>query len=82
MVGHAAYQAAYTQPGEHASSSEVASQLRGIPRCLEEVVQYGLSTGAHVALVTNKTIYTDLDIGSIRGKPVDTGPLVYSQILE
>jgi hypothetical protein len=35
-----------------------------------------------VALVTIKTIYTDLDIGSIRGKPVDTGPLVYSQILE
>ena len=33
-----------------------------------------------MALVTIKTIYTNLNIGSIRGKPIDTDPLVYSQI--
>ena len=75
-----ACQAAYDQLGGPASSSEEASQLRGIPRHLEEIAQYGLSTGAHMALVTVGTIYTDLNIGSIKGKPVDTNPLVYSQI--
>ena len=60
--------------------SVVASLLRGIPRRLEEVAQYGLSTRAHMALVTIGTIYTSLNIGSIRGKPVDMDPLVYSQI--
>ena len=59
---------------------EVASQLRGIPSRLEEIAQYGLSTGAHMALVTVGTIYTDLNISSIQGKPIDTDPLVYSQI--
>ena len=59
---------------------EVTSQLRGIPRHLEEVAQYGLSTGAHMVLVTVGTIYIDLNISSIRGKPIDTDPLVYSQI--
>jgi hypothetical protein len=52
--------------------------LRGILRRLEEIAQYGLSTRAHMALVTIRTIYTDLNIDSIRGKPVDTDPLVYS----
>ena len=33
-----------------------------------------------MALVTVGTIYTDLNIGSIRGKLVDTDPLLYSQI--
>ena len=60
--------------------SEVASQLRGIPRRLEEVAQYGLSTGAHMVLVPVGTIYTDLNIGSIRGKPIDMDPWVYSRI--
>jgi hypothetical protein len=58
----------------------VVSQQRGILRCLEEIVQYGLSTGVHMTLVTVETINTDLNIGSIRGKPVDTYPLLYSQI--
>jgi hypothetical protein len=78
VAGHAACQAACAQPRGPASSSEVASQLRGIPRHLEEIAQYGLSTGAHMALVTIRTIYTKLNIGSIRGKPIDTDPLVYS----
>ena len=56
---------------------EVTSQLRGIPRHLEEVAQYDLPTGAHMALVTVGTIYIDLNIGSIRGKPNDTDPLLY-----
>jgi hypothetical protein len=30
--------------------------------------------------VTVGTIYTDLNIGSIKGKPVDIDPLLYSQI--
>jgi hypothetical protein len=30
-----------------------------------------------MALVTIGTIYTDLNIGSIRGKPIDMDPLVY-----
>jgi len=80
VAGRAAYQAAYAQPEGPASSSEVASQLRGIPRHLEEVAQYGLSTGAHMALVIVGTIYADLNIGSIRGKPVDTDPLLYCWI--
>ena len=33
-----------------------------------------------MVLVTVGTIYTDLNIGSIRGKPVDMDPLVYSRI--
>jgi hypothetical protein len=33
-----------------------------------------------MALVTIGIIYTDLNLSSIRGKPVDTGPLLYSQI--
>ena len=60
--------------------SEMASKLRGILGCLEEIAQYGLSTGAHMALVTVGTIYTNLNIGFIRGKPVDTDPLLYSRI--
>jgi methyl coenzyme M reductase subunit C len=52
----------------------------GIPRRLEEVAQYGLSTRAHMALVTIGTIYIDLNIGSIRGKPIDTDPLLYKKI--
>ena len=47
---------------------------------MEEVSQYGLSIGAHMALVTVGTIYTDLNIGSTRAKPVDTDPLLYSRI--
>ena len=35
-----------------------------------------------MALVTVGTIYTDLNIGSIRGKPVDMDPLVYSRITQ
>jgi len=31
-------------------------------------------------LVTVGTIYTDLNISSIRGKPVDMDPLLYSRI--
>ena len=80
VTGHAACQVAYAQPRGPASPSEVASQLRGIPRHLEEIAQYGLSTGAHMALETIGTIYTDLNISSIKGKPIDTDPLVYSQI--
>ena len=45
---------------------------------MEEVSQYGLSIGAHMALVTVGTIYTNLNIGSIRGKTIDTDPLLYS----
>jgi hypothetical protein len=33
-----------------------------------------------MALVIIGTINTDLSISSIRGKPVDTDPLLYSQI--
>ena len=33
-----------------------------------------------MALVTVETIYTDLNIGSIGGKPIDTDPLLYSRI--
>ena len=80
MAGRAACQAAYAQPGGPASSIEVASQPRGIPRHLEEIAQYGLSTRAHMALVTVETIYTDLNIISIRGKPIDTNPSLYSKI--
>ena len=47
---------------------------------MEEVSQYGLSIGAHMALVTVGTIYTDLNIGSTRAKPVDTDPLLYNRI--
>ena len=79
-ASHAACQVAYAQPRGPASPSEVASQLRGIPRRLEEIAQYSLSNIVHMALVTVGTIYTDLNIGSIRGKPVDTDPLVYSRI--
>jgi hypothetical protein len=56
VVGRAACQATYGQSRGPASLSEVASQLRGIPRCLEEVAQYGLSNGVHMALVTVGTI--------------------------
>jgi hypothetical protein len=80
VASHAACQAAYAQLGWPTSSLEVASQLRRIPRCLEEIAQYGLSTGAHMALVTIETIYTDLNIGSIRWKLVNIDPLLYSQI--
>jgi hypothetical protein len=80
VAGRATCQAAYAQPGGPASSIEVASQLRGIPRRLEEIAQYGLSTRVHMALVTVGTIYTDLNIGSIGGKPVDTDPLLHSRI--
>jgi hypothetical protein len=31
-----------------------------------------------MALVNFGTIYTGLNVGSIRGKPVDTDPLVYN----
>jgi hypothetical protein len=79
MAGHAACQVAYAKPGGPASSLEVAYQLRGILVRLE-IAQYGLSTGAHMALVIIGTIYTDLNIGSIRGKPVNSDPLLYSQI--
>ena len=79
-AGCAACQAAYAQPGGPASSIEVVSQLRGIPRRLEEVTQYGLSTRVHMVLVIVGTIYADLNIGSIRGKPVDTDPLLYCWI--
>ena len=58
---------------------EVASQLRWIPRCLKEIALFGLSTGAHMALVTVGTIYTDLNISTIRGKPTNTDILLYSQ---
>jgi len=47
---------------------------------LEEVAKYDLSTRAHMALVPVGTIYTDLNIGSIRGKSADTDPLLYRQI--
>jgi hypothetical protein len=33
-----------------------------------------------MVLVTVGTIYTDLDISSIRGKPTDTDPALYRQI--
>ena len=33
-----------------------------------------------MALVPVGTIYTDLNIGSIRGKSADTDPLLYRQI--
>jgi hypothetical protein len=33
-----------------------------------------------MALVTVGTIYIDLNIGSIRGEPIDTDPLLYSQV--
>ena len=33
-----------------------------------------------MALVTVGAIYTSLNIGSIKGKPVDTDPLLYRQI--
>ena len=33
-----------------------------------------------MALVTVGTIYTDLNISSIRGKPIDTDPLLYNRI--
>jgi CO dehydrogenase/acetyl-CoA synthase delta subunit len=33
-----------------------------------------------MALVTIGTIYTNLNIGSIMGKPVDMDPLLYSRI--
>ena len=33
-----------------------------------------------MALVTVRTIYTDLNISFIIGKPVDKDPLLYSQI--
>jgi hypothetical protein len=33
-----------------------------------------------MALVTIGTIYTDLNIDSIRGKPIDIDPLLYSRI--
>ena len=33
-----------------------------------------------MALVTVRTIYTNLNIGSIRGKPIDMNPLLYSWI--
>ena len=79
-ASRAAYQAAYAQPEGPASSLEVASQLRGIPRHLEEVAQYGLSTRAHMALVTIGTIYTSLNISSNRGKHADIDPLLYRQI--
>ena len=80
VAGRAACQAAYAQPGGPASSLEMASKLRGIPRRLGEIAQYSLSTGAHMALETVGTIYIDLNINSIRGKPVDTDPFLYSQI--
>ena len=35
-----------------------------------------------MALVTIRTIYTDLNIGSLRGKSVDIDPLLYGQILQ
>ena len=58
---------------------EVASQLRGILRRLEEIAQFGLSIGEHMALVTIGTIYTDLDIGTIKRKPINTDPLLFSK---
>jgi hypothetical protein len=79
-AGRAACQVTYAQPEGPASSTEVASQLRGIPRRLEEIAQYSLSTRAHMALVTVGTIYIELNIGSIKGKPVNIDPLLYSQI--
>jgi hypothetical protein len=33
-----------------------------------------------MVLVTIGTIYTDLNIDSIRGKPIDIDPLLYSRI--
>ena len=33
-----------------------------------------------MALVTIGTIYTNLNISSIRGKPIDTDPLLYNRI--
>ena len=54
--------------------------MRGIPRRLEEIAHYGLSTRVHMALVIVGAIYTDLNIGSIRRKSVNTDPLLYSQI--
>ena len=33
-----------------------------------------------MALVAVGTIYTDLDIGTIKGKPVDTDPLLFRQL--
>jgi hypothetical protein len=77
-AGSTAYQVAYAQPGGPAFFTEVASQLRGIPRHLEEITLYGLSTRAHMVLVIVGIIYTDLNIGSIKGKPINTDPLLYS----
>ena len=79
VAGHAACQVAYAQSKGSASSSEVASQLRWIPRRLKEIAQFVLSTRAHMTLMTVGTIYTDLNISTIRGKPTDTDLLLYSQ---
>jgi hypothetical protein len=76
-AGRAACQAAYAQPEGPSSVAEVVSQLGGIPKCLEKIAQYGLSTGAHMALVIVRTIYTNLDISTIKGKPTNTNPLLY-----
>jgi hypothetical protein len=79
MSGHAACKAAYAQPEGPSSLLEVASQLRWIPRHLKEIAQFGLSTRAHMALVIVGTIYTHLNISTIRGKTTDTDLLLYSQ---
>jgi hypothetical protein len=79
MSGHVACKAAYAQLEGPSSLLEVASKLRWIPRHLKEIAQFSLSTRAHMALVIVGTIYTDLNISTIRGKTTDTDLLLYSQ---
>ena len=48
---------------------EVASQLKEIPKRLEEIAQHRwLSVGAHMVLLTVGAIYTDLDIWYYKGR--------------
>ena len=59
----------------------MTSRLARVPARLEEVAQHALSVGVQIALaVTVGAMYTDLDIGSIRGKPADNDPSVLSDL--